>query len=355
VTGDTTVRHPGATVSQTVKCVVWDLDDTLWDGVLLEGDEVALRPGAREILATLDDRGILNSIASRNDADSALAKLAELGVAEYCLCPQINWNAKSQSVAAIAQSLNIGIDSLAFIDDQRFERDEVAYEHPSVLCMDAHELTDLLVRPEFIPKAVTDESRQRRLMYRSEQQRKVAEEEFSGPQEAFLAGLDMELEIARAQEADLRRAEELTVRTNQLNTSGRTYSYEELDALRTSPDHLLLIARLNDCYGPYGTIGLVLVETRPERWRMKILLMSCRVMSRGVGTVLANHVKRLARGQDAPLFTEFVPTGRNRMMFVSLKFNGFREVGRDEDGTVSLQADLVNIPADPGYLKVLRT
>ncbi|WP_235925930.1 hypothetical protein [Actinokineospora pegani] len=120
------------------------------------------------------------------------------------------------------------------------------------------------------------------------------------------------------------------MRTNQLNTTGRTYSYDELDAYRTSPDHLLLVARLTDRYGPYGNIGLALVETG-EQWRVKVLLMSCRVMSRGVGTVLINHLKRRARDAGAPLHADFVPTSRNRMMLVSFKFNGFKEVGRDGD------------------------
>ena len=108
-----------------IKCVVWDLDNTLWSGTLLEGDEVHLRDGVREIIHALDARGILHSIASRNHAESALARLRELDLEEYFLYPQINWGSKAASIRTIAESLNIGLDSICFIDDQPFELAEV--------------------------------------------------------------------------------------------------------------------------------------------------------------------------------------------------------------------------------------
>src|SRR5262245_60645516 len=111
-----------------VKCVVWDLDDTLWSGVLLEDREVRPRPDA---LRALDARGIRQSVASRNDPAVALGKLRELGVLEYFLHPQIHWDAKSSSVRAISEALNLGLDSLVFVDDQPFERDEVRSALPA--------------------------------------------------------------------------------------------------------------------------------------------------------------------------------------------------------------------------------
>lgn len=111
-----------------IKCVVWDLDNTVWNGVLIEDAKVTPRDGIKEIIETLDERGILQSIASKNDAGCALAKLRELGLDEYFIYPQINWGNKSSSVKEIAKSINIGIDTLALIDDQAFERDEVSFE-----------------------------------------------------------------------------------------------------------------------------------------------------------------------------------------------------------------------------------
>ncbi len=151
---------------KTVKCVVWDLDHTVWDGILLEDERVELRPGIAGILAELDARGILQSVASRNDHDRAMARLEALGIADYFLYPHVNWNAKGENVAAIAQKLNIGLDTFLFIDDQPFEREEVAFACPAVRTLDAADLADLLDRPELNPEFITEDSRNRRAVRR---------------------------------------------------------------------------------------------------------------------------------------------------------------------------------------------
>lgn len=335
----------------TVKCVVWDLDNTIWDGVLLEDEHVTLRPGVLATLQELDKRGILHSIASRNDHATAMRKLEQLGLSDYFLYPQINWNPKSSSIEAIARSINIGIDTLAFVDDQPFEREEVQFQHPEVLCIDALDLATIPDMPEMMPRFITDESEKRRHMYLSDIARNQAEEEFSGSNEEFLATLNMVFTIAPAQEEDLRRTEELTVRTHQLNTTGYTYSYEELDALRQSPTHKLLVASLDDKYGTYGKIGVALVECLPEVWTVKLLLMSCRVMSRGVGTIMMNHIMHLAREAGVSLQAEFIPNDRNRMMFITYKFGGFKEIARRGD-VIILANDLSHLQAFPSYVTV---
>jgi FkbH-like protein len=337
-------RKPGS-----VKCLIWDLDNTVWDGILLEDPEVRLRPGVAEVLAALDARGILHSIASRNDHDLAMAKLRELGLDAYFLYPKVNWGTKSDSVAAIAKDLNLGIDALAFIDDQPFEREEVQFVHEAVLCLDALDLDRLLDRPELTPRFVTEDSRRRRLMYQADIARNRAEESFSGASEEFLATLGMTFTIAPCREEDLKRAEELTVRTHQLNTTGYTYGYEELDAFRQSDRHLLLVSSLTDKYGTYGKIGLCLVEQDPERWTIKLLLMSCRVMSKGVGTTLINHLLSRAKAAGVRLCAEFVSTDRNRAMLVTYKFAGFREVERRGEVAL-LENDLTRIQPAPSYV-----
>lgn len=338
-------------MTTTVKCVVWDLDNTVWDGVLLEDGDVKLRPGVAEVIRTLDERGILHSVASRNDHDAALAKLQEFGLAEYFLYPQINWGNKSDSVKAVAEAINIGIDTLAFVDDQPFERDEVAHTHAQVLCIDALDAERIPQLPQMQPRFVTADSRERRHLYRADAQRKQAEETHQGTDEDFLASLDMRFVISAAKERDLQRAEELTVRTNQLNATGYTYSYEELDAFRRSPGHDLLVAGLQDTYGSYGKIGLALVERGDAVWTVKLLLMSCRVMSRGVGSVLLGHLIRSAHEAGVKLQAEFVPTSRNRTMFVTYKFSGFREIARNGDVSV-LEHDGARIPNFPPYMDV---
>jgi FkbH-like protein len=334
-----------------VKCVVWDLDNTFWDGTLLEGDEVRLRDGVREIIHALDARGILHSIASRNHAESALARLRELGLEEYFLYPQINWGSKAASIRSIAENLNIGLDSICFIDDQPFELAEVQAALPQVLCLDATQLLQMPLMPELNPETVTAEARMRRQMYLGEMRRKQTEEAFTGPQEEFLATLAMVFTISPARAEDLARAEELTNRTNQLNTTGRTFSREELEKLRCSDRHLLLMSELTDKFGSYGKIGLALVECDSEVWTIRLLLMSCRVMSRGVGTIMLNHILRKAREAGVRLLSEFISNDRNRMMYVTYKFAGFTEI-ENRGGVQILEHGLESIPSVADYISV---
>lgn len=338
-------------VDKKIKCLVWDLDNTLWDGILSEGDNVSPKPDSLQIIKTLDSRGILQSISSKNDHDLAMGKLQELGLADYFLYPQINWNSKSHSIKQIADSINIGIDSLAFIDDQPFELEEVSFTHPAVLCIDEKNRNRLLDMPEMNPRFITQDSKNRRLMYLGDIERNRQEAEFTGPTDDFLSSLNMELVITNAAEGDLQRAEELTVRTNQLNTTGYTYSYEELDFFRRSKEHRLLVAALDDKFGAYGKIGLALIECGEECWNIKLLLMSCRVMSRGVGGALITYIRGLAKKTGVRLEAEMIPNDRNRMMYMTYKFSHFSEKEKKGD-IVVFENDLSNIPGFPAYMKI---
>ncbi|MBN3884991.1 MAG: HAD-IIIC family phosphatase [Nostoc sp.] len=336
---------------KVIKCVVWDLDNTLWDGILLEDDCVCLRNEVVDIIKILDARGILQSIASKNDYARAMEKIQEFGLHEYFLYPQINWNSKSSSIQEIAKSLNLGIDAFAFIDDQLFELEEVNFALPEVLCINVTDLTHLLDKPEMNPRFITEDSKLRRLMYISDIERNNSEKEFIGTQDEFLAKLNMTFTISTAQEDDLQRAEELTLRTNQLNTTGYTYSYNELNHFRKSDQHKILIASLEDKYGSYGKIGLALVECSELVWTLKLLLMSCRVMSRGVGTIMLNHIMTLAKNNNVRLQAEFVSNNRNRMMYISYKFAGFQEIDQSGDLLI-LENELTRIQPIPEYIKV---
>ncbi|MCK4257934.1 MAG: HAD-IIIC family phosphatase [Halanaerobiales bacterium] len=335
-----------------IKCVVWDLDNTLWDGILTESDNVNLKPGIEEILKTLDDRGILNSIASKNNHNDAMRKLKEFNIDNYFLYPEINWNAKSSSIAKIRGNLNIGMDTILFIDDQPFEREEVLSAHKEIMCMDAAEYQKLIEHPRLNPQFITTDSKRRRLMYLEDMKRKNEEVEFEGPKEEFLSTLKMKFVISEAKNEDLQRAEELTVRTNQLNATGRTYSYDELNMFRQSPDYKLLVCELTDKYGSYGKIGIALVELHEDYWHLKLLLMSCRVMSRGVGTVLMTYILNEAKKANVRLLADFVPTERNRMMYITYKFANFNEIQTNEDGSVVMENDFSMIQPFPKYIEV---
>jgi FkbH-like protein len=334
------------------KCIIWDLDNTIWDGVLLEDKNVTLKEDISEIIKELDKRGILQSIASKNNHEDAIGKLKEFGLDEYFLYPEINWNAKSQSVKNIKENINIGFDTLIFIDDQPFERDEVNSELETVECIDALEYKTLLENPRLNPKFITSDSEKRRKMYMDDIKRKVEEEEYQGPEESFLKTLNMVFKIKPAGSEDLKRALELTERTHQLNSTGVTFSYEELDNFRTSDTHRLYVCELTDKYGSYGKIGLALVELKENENHLKLLLMSCRVMSRGVGSLLLYHIMNETKKDGKKLIADFLRTDRNKIMYVTYKFANFKEIERSDDGHIVFENDLTFIPPNPDYIKI---
>lgn len=314
---------------KTIKCLVWDLDNTLWDGTLLEGDDIVLREGVVDVIRELDNRGILLSIASKNEPEDALEALSRFGLLEYFLVPQIGWGPKSDSIAEIARLLNIGLDTFAFIDDQPAERAEVTFHHPEVRVYDASEYLTLPDLPEFTPRFITPDSKLRRKMYQDDLQRREVEEQFAGNSEAFLKSLNMKLTLSRVKEGDLERVEELTLRTNQLNSTGATYDYEELRSFIHSDEHLFLIAELTDKFGDYGKIGLALAERSEHALTIKLLLMSCRVMNRGIGSAFLVHLAKTAKAEGLDLLADFVSTGRNRAMYITYKLMGFEEIRQE--------------------------
>ncbi|MEV0030179.1 amino acid adenylation domain-containing protein [Nocardia sp. NPDC050793] len=315
-----------------VKCLVWDLDDTLWDGVVLEDDARAPRPEARRTLRLLDERGIVHAIASRGEPAPALAHLSAHGVEEMFCATQIGWDAKSEAVRRISESLNIGLDAIAFVDNDPVERAEVASALPQVRCYAAEDVAGLPDLAEFSPAVVTRDARERRQRYRAEVRRRTSEESFAGSNAEFLLGLGLVMTVRRACEADLERAHELTVRTHQLNTTGRTFDIEQLRELSASATHEVLIATLRDRFGEYGAIGLVVTEFRGTDSVLLLMLMSCRVMSRGVGGALLAHLIDRASARGQRCVAEFVPTEVNRVMLVTLRFAGFVVLEQDPEG-----------------------
>jgi FkbH-like protein len=248
------------------------------------------------------------------------------------------------------------MDTFLFVDDQGFEREEVQHAWSEVRTLDPAEYQNdylsLVERPELIPRFITEDSGKRRLMYLQESERQQAEESFEGTKDSFLQTLDLKFGIFPADETDLKRAEELTVRTNQLNATGKTYSYEELRDYMRDDNHELLVCRLEDKYGDYGRIGIALLEKREAELHIKLLLMSCRVMARGVGTVMLTYLKQRAAQENVRLTADFVDTGRNRMMYVTFKFAGFKEMDEGGDGMPFLVCDPVGESAYPPYIEI---
>lgn len=340
-----------ADAARAIKCIVWDLDNTVWDGTLLEDGSVSLRQEVADLIRALDARGVLHSIASRSDEVAALAELKACALDEYFLCPQINWGPKASSIETIGRLLDIPLDAVAFVDDDPFEREAVAFAHPAVLCVDGRTVRSVADLPLTPDGPVTGEARMRRMLYRTELRRRQEEETFAGAAEDFCATLNLVLRIAFASDGDLDRAEELTRRTHQLNSTGVTYSQRQLDELRRSATNRVLVTTLEDRFGTYGLVGLVLIETSGAIWTIKLLLTSCRVASRGVGGILLRWLMRQARAAGVALRAEFLPNDRNRIMDVTFRLAGFRECGRRGD-VVILETPLTRIPPIPDFVRV---
>ncbi|MFS2223865.1 HAD-IIIC family phosphatase [Pantoea sp. B65] len=347
----TTVCLPQAETNRQIKCVVWDLDNTVWCGTLLENDLLSVSDDVINIIRQLDNRGILQSIASKNDYACVKKQLQEFGLWEYFLYPQVSWEPKSAAIREIARALNISLDTFAFIDDQEFELREVGFALPQVLLINSQSLPALLQLASFNPESVTRESAERRDYYRAEQCRSLAEEAFDGPNEAFLASLNMSIDVCRAGAQDLQRAGELTRRTHQLNTTGYTYSQSQLQAFCESDNYLLLLASLSDDFGRYGTIGLVLIEKKADFWQLNLFLMSCRVVSRGIGNVLLGIVMRMAKKVGVSLRAEFIANPHNRLMYITYRFNGFSVLQEQNEYTL-FEHPLKQLPILPAFIKV---
>jgi methoxymalonate biosynthesis protein len=318
-------ENPVPDASTLVKCLVWDLDNTLWRGTLLEDPEVELPDEIRRTIVELDARGVLQAVASKNDHDHAWQRLEALGVAEYFVLPQIGWHAKSESVRAIADGLNFALTTIAFIDDQPAERAEVAYHHPEVRCYDATRAAELTTLPEFSPAVVTVDAARRRGMYQAGFRRTAERAEFAGPDQEFLRSLDLVMEIKRADDADLSRVEELTFRTSQMNATGVHYSDADLRGLIADPEHEVLVVTLADRFGPHGAVGVLLLGYHERVWYLKLLATSCRVVSFGAGAVLLDWLISESAAAGVHLTADFRRTDRNRMMEIAYRFAGFTD------------------------------
>ncbi len=296
-----------------VKCVVWDLDNTLWKGTLIEDgiDRLTLNPDAVSAIKELDQRGILHSIASKNNPEDALAALDHFSLREYFLAPQIGWGPKSESISEIARRLNIHKNTFLFIDDQPFERAETSTAHPDVRVVPETKIGELLVLPE-LDTPVTAEGRNRRVMYQVEQQREAVFQATNATFLDFLRSCSIELTISDITSANINRVFELSQRTNQLNYAGRASSRKEVEDLlsASAQETAGLVLSCSDKFGDYGVVGFAIVDT--ERLHVENFFMSCRVQHKKVDHAFFAWLleRAIARGRDR-VSTIFHFSGRN--------------------------------------------
>lgn len=338
---------------EQIKCVVWDLDQTLWSGVLLEGDVPVLRPGVRTTLEALDRRGILHSIASQGDHALSLSALRTLGLEDYFLAPQIDLlRDKAEKIATVAETLNVQFEHLAFIDDSAYHRALVTHSLPAVAVFDAWQAAELPALPVFRVGQSTPESRGRRRLYQAELQRQTAQQHWSGSRLDFLKSCHIQVTLRAARRQDVARIGELLERTHRLNASIRTSSPQTLADLIGSGPYRVTVAQLSDRFGDQGLVGVLILGQEPDRWEIDTLLVSCRVMGRGVGETLLVYGMTVAKEQGQKLLqARYLQTASNRPMSVLFATHGFRP-NPPKDATVSFRHGLAQIPDYPAWVSV---
>ena len=338
-----------------VKCIAWDLDNTLWKGILVEDgvDAIVVNEDAVKLIKDLDRKGIVHTILSKNDHKNAWKALEKFGLAEYFIFPHINWQPKSGNLKAAAKEINIGLDTFAFIDDSPFERGEVGENLPMVRVFNATEINDLSARPEFNPP-VSAESSMRRASYQKEMQRVAAANAFEGDYNAFLKSCEIKLamfDLLKASEEEYKRCYELIQRTNQLTLAGRRYAEDEFKALVSKSNLQAYGIRCSDKFGDYGIVGAVLFSVNGENAAVEEFVMSCRVAKKKCEDATVNWVAHKAKKLGAKVLTaQVVKTGRN-MALVSA-FSEISGVEKEEsDGGAIFKLDLADL-ADANIIGV---
>ncbi len=296
------------------KLVIFDLDETLWQGILLETgvDAIALKPGIRKLLETLDARGILLSISSRNAPEDAMWVLDRLGIAEFFLCPQVGWMPKSAAVGTIVKTLDIGLDTILFVDDSPFERTEVQTALPMVEVIDSAMISGLAGHPR-LQVPVTPEGARRRELYRAQLRRQDAMAGQSGDLSGFLETCRQELRIVALDDENRLRVHELVQRTNQLNFSGVHYSRDDLERLLKEPDTLPLVMRATDRFGDYGVSGFALLRRQPDGTLLvRDMMFSCRLQGKTFEAAFLHWLAGAAAARQLDVHCRYVPTVRNK-------------------------------------------
>lgn len=317
-----------------VKCVIWDLDNTLLSGVYLES---AARPPAPDpamlaVLQQLRARGIIHAIATRNPPEAARYAAAVTG--QHFAAAESGWGRKSDAVRRIITDLGLGPDAVAFVDDDLYERAEVSLAVPEALVLSPEDMADAVGWPEFSPATVTAEARRRGELYAQRRRRQEEARAFAGSRDEFLRYCGTRVAIAPAAAADAPRLHELSVRTHQFNTTGEAVAEAELRALIASPAHQVTTVRLSDRFGDDGLVGGSIIELGRGVWTVTLLMMSCRAMGRGVIEALLAWLARSAvRDGARELTVPCLVSPRNVPLRLALAASGFRapeDAGTDE-------------------------
>jgi FkbH-like protein len=301
------VRHLQRRLDTPKKVVVLDCDNTLWRGVVgeLGVEGIGFDPAhhrLQEKLVELAQSGMLLCLCSKNEPEDVwevFDKRKDFGLRrDQIVASKINWMPKGQNIQELARSLNIGLDSFIFLDDNPVECAEVRATCPSVLTLQWHQenhramqLLDHLW--ELDVHATTNEDRERTKMYREEFQRQEVQANAANFQ-AFIDSLELKVVFNDVTPENLQRASQLTLRTNQFNFTTIRRNESEILELLKDPTVDISIVQVQDRFGDYGIVGLFIAKALSSGYCVDTFLLSCRVLGRGVEHRMASHIATIA-------------------------------------------------------------
>ena len=323
-----------AVSGSVMKCLILDLDNTVWGGVIgddgMENLQIgdlgmghafdALQRWAKE----LQRRGIILAVCSKNNEAAAKQPFQEhpdmiLRLDDIAVFVA-NWNNKADNIKHIQATLNIGFDSMVFLDDSPFERNLVREQLPAVTVPELPEDPAMCVAylrnlNLFETASFSEEDQQRTRQYQQEAARNDFQTTFTSI-EGYLRNLEMVAEVKPFDDFSLPRVAQLTQRSNQFNLRTIRYTVADIDRLRNSSDHLTLSFKLADRFGDHGLIGLIILKQMNEAAAfIDTWIMSCRVLKRGMEEFIVNQMVRQARGRGLQrLVGEYIPTSKNSLV-----------------------------------------
>ena len=355
------------------KVVVLDLDNTLWGGVIgddgLEGIDIGdtsprgeAFKAFQQYLATLGQRGVLLAVCSKNDHDKAVEPFEKhpemaLRMKDF-VCFKANWEPKSENIRAIAKELNLGLDSLVFVDDNPAEIEIVNQFVPEVhtllLGPDPSEYAAQVQNARFFePKSLTPEDIERVEQYRQEAQRQELLSSVTD-MKAYLGSLGMQAVIREFRAVDAPRISQLINKSNQFNLTTRRRTEAQVEAVRCDPACFHFTVRLADRFGDYGLISVVIGRVEGEEAEIDTWLMSCRVLKRQVEEEVLNEIVRLARLAGATRIKGvYLPTSKNGMVRDHYAKLGFAPAASDETGRAEFTLAATSYEFRPTQIQIL--
>lgn len=367
----------GKVISRTIsaiynipaKCLVLDLDNTLWGGVIGEDGIAGISlsdeyPGNvykdfQRTLLGLRDQGTLLSVASKNNIDDALEVFEKhsdclIKVSDFSAI-QIHWKDKASSIKKIAEELNIGLDSLVFFDDNPVERDWVRKQLPEVKVVEVPKnpmnYSKSLIESTFFDSlTITNEDRFRADIYYQEKQRK-SNLENSVSVDDFLKDLKMSIQIGILDDITLSRVIQLINKTNQFNLTTKRYSLEDVNKIVLNGGKVFWV-RASDRFGDNGIIGVsILLNTEPKAWFIDSLLLSCRIIGRKIESAFLSEIVKILKSENADyIYGHYIPTKKNAIVKDFYKNHDFQLSNKNEKIWKFNIND--NFLVTPNYIKV---